>query len=140
VLAGSLDVWRVLSGQTVYGEFDADGVAMAAAIARETPPRALILHAPTWNPPVFLTGRQSLLGYPGHVWSRGLEYAPREADIKLIYAGGPEAAPLLSSHGVEYVLVSPLERSYTTVNDGFFGRFTEVASAGDYRLYQVGTP
>lgn len=92
-LAGALDIGRVLSGQTLYGEFDGDALGIARAIVRETPPRALILHAPIWNAPVFLTGRQSLLGYPGHVWSRGLDYAPREADIKTIYAGGSGARP-----------------------------------------------
>ena len=144
VLAGALDVWRVVSGQTVYREFDADGIAMADLIRRETPDSALVLHAPTYNTPVFLTGRQSLLGYPGHIWSRGLDYAPREQDIRLIYAGGQEAESLLARYGVDYVLVSPIERNHQPdveyVNDEFFTRFTEVAAAGDYRLYQIAAP
>lgn len=140
VLAGSLDVSRVISGQTLYRELDADGVDIAGAIVRETPPRARILHAPTWNAPVFLTGRQSLLGYPGHVWTRGLDHVPRETDIRLIYAGGPDAGRLLARHGIEYVLISPLERSYTAVNEAFFSQYREIAVKGDYRLYQIVAP
>jgi hypothetical protein len=142
VLAGSLDVWRVVSGQTVYGEFDADGIEMAHLIRDRTPDSALVLHAPTYNTPAFLAGRQSLLGYPGHVWSRGLDYAAREQDIGMIYAGGPEAEGLLASYGVDYVLVSPIEHNQRPgyVNEGFFTRFTEVAAAGDYRLYQIAAP
>jgi hypothetical protein len=144
VLAGSLDVWRVVSGQTNYGEFDADGIEMADLIKRQTPESALILHAPTYNTPAFLAGRQSLLGYPGHIWSRGLDYAPRERDIGLIYAGGAEADGLLAQYGVDYVLVSPIERNHRTdldyVNEEFFTRFTEVAAAGEYRLYQIAAP
>ena len=139
-LAGGLDVWRSLSGQTEYQEFDSDGVAMANLILADTPPTSLILHAPTYNPPVFLTGRRSLLGYPGHVWSRGLDYGPREADIKRIYAGSPEAEALLSKYGVDYVLVSPIERNYMPVSDAFFARFTEVAQSGEYRLYKIAQP
>ena len=139
-LAGGLDVWRALSGRTDYQEFDRDGIAIAELIRDKTPARALILHAATWNTPVFLTGRQSLLGYPGHVWSRGLPFADREADIKRIYAGEPGAAELLDRYGIEYILVSPLERNSMPVDDAFFEQFTGVAEAGEYKLYEVAQP
>ncbi|MDO8484413.1 MAG: hypothetical protein Q7S35_05660 [Candidatus Limnocylindrales bacterium] len=139
-VAGGLDVWRVVSGQTEYGEFDRDGIAIAALIREETPPRALMLNAPTWNTPVFLTGRRSLLGYTGHVWSRGLPYTDREADIRRIYAGEADAAQLLDKYGIEYIVVSPIERNNLTVNDAFFERFTKVAEAGEYELYEVARP
>ncbi|HEY0444350.1 MAG TPA: hypothetical protein VGC90_09020 [Candidatus Limnocylindrales bacterium] len=140
VLAGGIDVFRVVSGQTEYQEFDPAGVAIADAIRTKTAPRALILHAPTYNVPVFLTGRRSLLGYTGQAWSRGLDYVDRESDIKSIYAGDANAAALLTSYGIQYVLVSPLERSYMPVNDGFFARFATVAEVGAYRLYEVEKP
>ncbi|HSH21299.1 MAG TPA: hypothetical protein VK992_01615, partial [Candidatus Caenarcaniphilales bacterium] len=139
-LTGSIDIWRVISRQTLFTEFDGDGVALADRILADTPARSTVLHAPTWNTPVFLTGRQSLLGYPGHMWSRGLDYAPREGDIRQIYAGVPEAPLLLASHDVEYVVVGPLERNYGPVNDEFFSQFREVAAAGEYRLYEIAAP
>jgi uncharacterized membrane protein len=139
-LAGGLDVWRVVSRQTEYGEFDRDGIALAALIRERTPASALILNAPTWNTPVFLTGRRSLLGYDGQAWSRGLEYADREAEIKRIYAGGPDARQLLDKYSIDYIVVSPVERSNLTVNDGFFEPFTMIAEAGGYRLYEVARP
>ena len=125
-LAGSLDVWRVVSGQTTYGEFDPDGVALAAAIRDRTPPDAVILHAPTWNPPVFLTGRRSVLGYTGYIWAHGLPYADRERDIRAIYAGGADAMPLLRQYGVDFVEVTPLERDL----DARLGRVLRDADAG----------
>ena len=136
-LAGSLDVWRVLSGQTSYEEYDRDGVALAAAIRERTAPDALILHAPTWNPPVFLTGRRSLLGYTGYIWSHGLPYADRERDIRAIYAGGPDALPLLRQYGVNLIEVSPLERNSMPVSETFFESMRTVAESGEYRLYEV---
>ncbi|MFL5680705.1 MAG: hypothetical protein ACJ77B_08895 [Chloroflexota bacterium] len=137
VLAGGLDMWRVVSGQTEYREFDPDGVAIAGAITSDVPARALVLHAPTYNVPVYLTGRRSLLGYTGQVWSRGLDYVGREDDIKKIYDGAPDAAALLAQYAVDYVLVSPLERAYMPVNDKFFATFREVAAVGPYALYEV---
>jgi len=139
-LAGGIDVWRAVSGQTVYGEFDRDAIALAAQIREATPPRARMLNAPIWNATVFLTGRQPLLGYTGHVFSRGLPYADREADIARIYAGDPAADQLLAQYGIEYIVVSPIERSHLTVNDAYFERFTRMAEAGEYVLYEVERP
>ncbi|HKG56129.1 MAG TPA: hypothetical protein VKA85_02665 [Candidatus Limnocylindrales bacterium] len=137
ILAGAIDVWRVVSRQSAYQEFDRDGVAVAGLIRRETPARALVLHAPTYNPPVFLTGRRSLLGYTGYIWAHGLEYAGREEDIKRIYAGAPNAGDLLTQYSIDYVLVSPLERAYMSVNDSYLAQFEEVGAFGDYRLLRV---
>ena len=139
-LAGALDVWRVVSKTTEHGEFDRDGIRFAELIKRQTPPRALILNAPTFNHPVLLTGRRSLLGYPGHIWTHGLEFAPREADIKRIYAGAPGAEGLLARYGVEYAVVSTLERNQMPVNQTFFERYEKVGEVGGYSLYKITRP
>lgn len=137
VLAGALDIWRIASKGAEYQEFDNDGLRIAQVIQQQTPPRALILHAPIHNHPVFLTGRRSLMGYPGHIWTHGLDYATREAQIRTIYSGMPDAMTLITANKVEYIVVSPLERSVVTVNDGFFARFQKIGEAGEYRLYKV---
>ncbi len=139
-LAGSLDIWRAVSGQTVYGEFDRDAIALAARIRETTPPRALMLNAPIWDATVFLTGRPTLLGYTGHVFSRGLPYTDREAAISRIYAGEPDADQLLEQYGIEYIVLSPIERNNLTVNEAYFERFTKMAEAGEYVLYEVARP
>jgi hypothetical protein len=138
VLAGALDVWGVVGSEAAkVQEFDRDGIKFAAMLEGQTRPRSLVLHAPTFNHPVFLTGRQSLMGYPGHIWTHGLKYQDREAMIKRIYAGGPDAAALLASAGVEYVVVSPVERQLMWVNDAFFAQYAVIAEAGGYRLYKI---
>jgi hypothetical protein len=137
-LAGALDVWRVVYGTTTLGEFDSNGVLFAELIKQKTEPRALILNAPTFNHPVLLTGRRSLLGYPGHIWTHGLEYGPRETEIRRIYAGGPGAEDLLRKYGVEYVVTGPLERNVLPiVNQAFFERYTKVGEVGGYSLYKI---
>ena len=139
--AGGLDVWRAAVG-TARREIDADGLAFAELIKDKTPPRALILHAPVYNDPVYLTGRRTFLGYPGHVWSHGLNFERREAEMKRIYAGGADASSLIVNNGIEYVVVGPLERAElktkgVTVNDSFFKRFEKVGGAGEYSLYKT---
>ena len=136
-LAGALDVFALLTRQGEYQEFDRDGVAFAETIKQQIPPRAMILHAPIHNTPIFLTGRRSLMGYPGHIWTHGIDSGPREADIKRIYAGSPNAPALLAKYGVDYVVVDPQERSVMPVNDAFFSRYHEVTTVGEYHLYKV---
>ncbi len=140
--AGGLDVWRAASGAVERRSFDPDGVAFAEVVKQQTDPRSLILHAPTYNDPVYLTGRRTYLGYPGHVWSHGIDYTQREAELKRIYAGAADADALLQRAGVEYVVVGPLEREEMrkyglALNESFFARYRKVGEAGAYRLYKT---
>jgi hypothetical protein len=138
LLAGALDVLRVVSEASEYEEFDAQGVATAKVISAQTAPRALVLHAPTYNSPVFLTGRRSLLGYPGWMWSRGLDYSERSADIQRIYSGAPGAEALLRKYNVNYVLVGPMELASFKINEQFWSRYKTLTQTGAYRVYQIG--
>ncbi|HLE63782.1 MAG TPA: hypothetical protein VI750_11600, partial [Pyrinomonadaceae bacterium] len=136
-LAGSLDVASIAFRNTKYQIFDADGIEFAEMIKEQTAPRSLIMHAPVHNTPVFLTGRRSLMGYPGHIWTHGLEFNQREAEIKRMYAGGADAAQLIRNYKVDYVVVSRLERERTTVNERFISSFPKVGEVGDYTLYKT---
>src|SRR5262245_7440126 len=127
LLAGGLDVLRVLSGVTEYREFDPPGIAIANAISSRAAPGAVVLRAPTYNSPVFRTGLRSLLGYPGWMWSRGLDYSQRSLEIERIYSGKPDADALLRRYGVEYALVGPDELASFRVNAQFWKQHTTVA-------------
>lgn len=139
-LAGALDVAAILTRPTHYQIFDRSGIEFAEVIKQQTDPRALIVHAPVHNHPSFLTGRRSLMGYPGHIWTHGLDFVPREAEIKRIFAGAPDAALLLSRHGIEYAVLGPHERNQLRINEQFFSTFRKVGEAGDYSLYKVSQP
>jgi hypothetical protein len=139
-LAGGLDVAAIVLRSNEYGIFTAPGIQFAELIKREAPPQAVIIHAPVHNHPVFLTGRRSLMGYPGHVWTHGLEFGPRESEIRRVYAGAPDAAAILRKYDVDYAVVSPLEENVMNVNDQFFSNFQLVGEVGEYRLYKIKRP
>jgi hypothetical protein len=140
ILAGSIDVGSIVLRSAQFNVFDSKGVQFAEVIKERTEPNSLIVHAPVHNHPSFLTGRRSLLGYPGHIWTHGLDYKPRENEIKRIYAGAPDAEAILKKYRAAYVVVGPLERNVTFVNDQFFTRFSKVGEVGDYRLYKIPQP
>jgi hypothetical protein len=136
-LAGALDVWSVASRAAEFRIFDADGVRFAETVKRLARPRATVLHEPTFDTPVFLTGRRSVMGYPGHIGSHGIGWEGRWREVRQIYSGGAAAEKLLAKYGVEFVVVGPHERRAAAVNETFFSRFELVGETGEYRLYKI---
>ncbi|MDQ2856458.1 MAG: hypothetical protein M3R68_09020, partial [Acidobacteriota bacterium] len=136
-LAGALDVASIVLRSGEFQLFDPRGVRFAEVIKEQTQPRSTVIHAPIHNTPVFLTGRRSLMGYPGHIWTHGLDFGPREAEIKRIYSGAPDAEVLLGKYGVDYAVVGPNEKLVMPVNEQFFSRFQKVGESGEYRLYKI---
>jgi hypothetical protein len=135
--AGALDVAGIALRKIQYDVFDAAGVRFAELIKERTAPRALIIHAPVHNTPVFLTGRRSLMGYPGHIWTHGLQFVQREGEIKRIYLGMPDADQLLQNYKIEYAVIGPHEKTIIPVNEKFFARFEKVGEVGEYKLYKI---
>ena len=137
ILAGALDVWRTVSAQINTRVFDADAIKVANEIKRKTAPNALILNAPTYNSAVVLSGRRSLIRYSGHLSSHGIDYGPREDDVRRIYQGGGVADIMLRKYDIDYLLISPEERDGMRANDAFFAKYPVVAEAGQYRVYKI---
>jgi hypothetical protein len=135
--AGALDVWRIASKQFEEREYDRDAIIFAEKIKQETPPRSLILSAPTYNTPVFLTGRRLFLGYVGHVWSHGIDYVPREQEVNRIYSGDFDAMEILRRNKINYIIASPLENDLIKGNETFFASMNLIVQVGAYRLYKV---
>jgi hypothetical protein len=137
-LAGALDVWRALSPAENVGLFSKDELEVAALLRAKTAPRAVILHAPIHNSVVALTGRQSVMGYPGHLWTHGIDYGSREQEVRAIYQGSAQAGALLARLNIAYVLIGPVERAQLQPNEDYFNNlYPVVIDHGNYRVYQV---
>ncbi|MDM7921072.1 MAG: hypothetical protein QUS14_02140, partial [Pyrinomonadaceae bacterium] len=136
-LAGSIDVWRTVSRQVNYKVFSPDAMTVANRIRATTTPDSLFVNAPTYNSAVVLTGRPSYMRYSGHLGSHGIEYRPREEDVKTIYRGGPQADELINRLGIDYVLVSPEELNALQPNEAYFAKFPVTAEAAQYKVYKV---
>ncbi len=137
ISAGALDVWRVVSRAINYQVFERDAIRVSEQIKQKTQPNALFLHAPTYNSPIVLSGRRSLMRFNGHLGSYGIDYSERENDLKQIYAGGPAAESLLQKYNIEYVLISPEEIRTLQPNEGFFSKYPMAAEYGQYRIYKI---
>lgn len=141
-LSGALDVWR--AGFTNAAEqqiFTDEGQNFASILERVSAPRAVIANAPTYNHPVLLSGRQSVMGYAGHLWSQGLKYDEREAELERIYAGATDAPELLRKYNVQFIVFSPMEAAQMPLlNEEYFKRYEKVGEVGEYRIYKITQP
>lgn len=136
-MAGALDVFRTMTSVNKIKVFDSDAVRLAEQLKAKTEPNAIFLNAPTYNSAIVLTGRLSFMRYSGHLSSHGINYLPREEEVKKIYQGGPVAEMLMKKNDISHVLISPEERSSMTANEEAFKKFPIVAESGQYRVYKV---
>lgn len=137
-LSGGLDVLRVITHAEDNREFDTNDIVIAKVISDVARPNAVVLDAPNYASPIFLTGRRCLLGYPSWSWSRGLDYGKRETDIRKMYAGGLDAEQLLQQYRVEYALVSLGKTGSLEVSETFWKHYRRIATVDGYRLYKIG--
>ncbi len=137
-LAGGLDVVRALSPAENIRLFGKEELELASILREKTPPRSVILHAPIHNSVAALSGRQSIMGYPGHLWTHGINYRQREAEVLSAYRGGLETSEFLSRFNVAYVVIGPVERSQLFADENYFAqRYPLAIDHGGYRVYQV---
>jgi uncharacterized membrane protein len=137
-LSGGLDVLRGWSAVEKVRLFEAEQLQVAERIKAVIPPHALLLSAPIHNSVLALTGRQMLMGYPGHLWSHGIPFAERERDVRAMYRGGKNAERLLQQYGIDYVIVGPVEYSEFNADEGFFAaQYDAVIDEAGYRVYRI---
>lgn len=137
IFSGSLDIWRVISRATTQVVFADASIEAAKMIEELTPKRALILSAPDYNQPVLLTGRRSVMGYPGHLLSYGIDYQTRMDDVRKIFQGTAQATSLIDHYQIDYVLIEPRESELFFSNESFFQNYQLVGERCGYRLYRV---
>lgn len=138
--SGLLDVVRLLQfQQTSHLMFTTEELHLAETVRSESALDSVFLTAPIHNHFVpTLTGRQIVMGYPGWLWTYGIDYRQREQDVKTMYQGGAAARWLLEQYGVDYVVVGPAERRELAVNEAWYQVvFPVTITSGDYRVYRV---
>ncbi|MFL6336516.1 MAG: DUF4214 domain-containing protein [Pyrinomonadaceae bacterium] len=124
------------AGALLFSESDLEA---ARFVREETAPRALFLTAPSFNQTApALAGRAVVRGPTDWLWAHGYEFRAREADVRRIYAGAPDALELLSYYGVDYVYLGEAERRDLHADEAFFdANLRAVYRAGGVAVYEV---
>jgi hypothetical protein len=122
--------------------FSDEDVRAAEFVRERTAPGSLFLTAPVVNHPVLsLAGRAVVRGEPSWAWSHGYEFRAREADVRRVYAGAPEALELLNYYGVNYVYLGGAERRELRADAAFFdANLRAVYRDGAVVIYEARPP
>lgn len=145
-LSGARDVGHALLFEDDYLEYDAEARDAALRLRSATLPGAVVLERPHWAQLAQLAGRRSFIGYPGHLWSHGIDYRPREVEVEAFYRslapGGAgsdaERRAFLTRAGIDVVVVGPRERSaYGSAPEPLRSALSPLFRLGPYSAFAV---
>jgi len=132
-LTGLLSLWQILlPTASEWIEWETEEIAVGKIISEKTFPEDIILSGQIHNSPVMLSGRSMYLGYEGHLWSHGINYAEHKKAAENFFLTGENFFP---GSAPDYVLVGPEEKKYVpailnTIKEKIF-------STENYTLYKL---
>lgn len=86
--------------------FSRSDIELADFIRFNTPKDSVFLTGLSHNNPIFaLAGRSVVHGYPGWIWSYGLDGSARRADMQKIYENASGASALIGKYGISHIIV-----------------------------------
>lgn len=101
-----------------YELYDTSYTALAEWVDTSTEPDDTFLTAPNHNNAVSsLTGRNIVCGSGTFLYYHGVDYAQREADIKVMYEDPSRRSELLKKYNVQYIVIGSQELSLYSIPD-----------------------
>ena len=138
IFSGGLDIYRTFTPATYYQIFTDEDLKVAQAVKNLTAKDSIFVTAPVHNHPIpALSGRSTLVGFHGWLWSHGIDYLERAADVERIYQGGEEAEDLIRKYKINYVAYGPHERENFSINLSYFQKYPKIPLSADWIVYDV---
>ena len=117
ILDFSIKAFTIKNNSYAYN-YTSEDIEMASWIRENTPSNSLFLTTSWVNPvPIFLVGRKIYLGYPGWLWTEGLDYYKNQLKGEKILAGNMQLA---CDEKIDYILLDKaLKDSYNTIDEKY---------------------
>ena len=139
-LSGFLEVYRLMNfkkNQLIL--WDKKDLNLAEFVKNNTSKKSIFLTSSVHNHPVTgLAGRKIMMGYPGTLWTWGIDYQKREQDIKKILSGGNKSFSLINKYQISYLISDPLLEKNQFVNKRFWeDNFPLVFENKNYKIFKL---
>ena len=141
IFSGSLDIFRTFTPVTYYQIFSDADLKVSQAVKNLTTKDSIFVTAPVHNHPIpALSGRSTLVGFHGWLWSHGIDYSRRASDVERIFQGGKEGEDLIAKYKVNYVTLGPHEKENFSINVSYFQKYPKIILSSDWVIYDVKGP
>jgi len=135
-LLGGLAAGKNGFGIADRAELDAVGVAV-----RQLPADARYAGWPTWGHPVLLQGRKMVLGYPGHLWTQGFDFAETNNKLQTMMLGAPNWKEIARSLHTRYLYWGREEKTNYAASKRPWERESKLVATGDWgAIYDIESP
>lgn len=85
-----------------------------------------------------LSGKPVLVGYPGWLWTRGIDYISREQNLRQFYSNPVTYSNIADFYHAKYVLIEPTAVYDWKVNANMFNKNWDLLlDQGEYQLYRL---
>jgi hypothetical protein len=138
-LSGLLENLEQLLGRDRHRLLTREEVGLAETVRRVTDPDAIFAAGLQHNHPIpMLSGRRVLMGFPGWMWSQGVDTKQRELDLRAILTLSPTAKDLMARYGVDFVVIGPNEKETMGADlEGYRRTFPAIATSENYEVFDV---
>jgi hypothetical protein len=100
-------------------------------------PEAVFAAYPTYNHPALVTGHRVVLGFPGHLWSHGLEYRSEAALLDKVMAAAPGWEQLCPKLSIDYLFWGRFEQEHYPTSAHSWDSYPVVAQGEWGKVYDL---
>lgn len=120
--------------------FNADAASVADYIKNANIPQSekILTTSTHLNLVNSLAGRPAIVGYPGWLWTRGINYTDKEEDLKQFFKDPKTYNNIPYLYGARYALLDPSAiYDWDASTDVFDKQFELILKRGDFSLYKL---
>jgi hypothetical protein len=100
-------------------------------------PEAVFAVYPTYNHPALVAGHRVVLGFPGHLWSHGLEYRSEEALLNKVMVAEPGWEQLCPKLKIDYLFWGRFEQEHYPTSAHSWESYPVVAQGEWGKVYDL---
>ena len=139
ILSGILEDVGTGLGQSRFKMLERDESILAAEVRARTDRDALFVTGMENHDPIaMLTGRRIYVGDDNWLWTEGIHFEDRRAEVRRIYKAEPGTEALLAERGIDFVVIGPHERKDLAADEAAFReRYPVLVTVGDWTVFDV---
>src|SRR6266404_1187915 len=129
------------AGRTGFGFANRAELDEVGAVVQNMPVEARFAAYPLYNHPLLLQGRKVVMGYPGHLWTQGFDYAGTENQLRQLMEGAENWRETARGLRARYLFWGREEKTNYPTSTRPWEKVTRLIAAGDWgALYDLEQP